>query len=82
MRNCIKALFVSVILMSLTACVNTGCNDYQAYRSVKSSPPINVPDDLEQPDNESLAPEATANADQLKLNSAGECLDKPPKVIK
>lgn len=81
MRYCFKLALSGLVLMGLTACINTGCEDYRAYRDVKASAPVKVPADLEQPDNESLAPRVTnENPDALRVRADGTCLDKPPKI--
>ena len=81
MKAIFKILIVSIGLLSLSACVNTGCEDYQSYRNAKSKAPVQVPSDLEQPDNEYLAPQVSKNdKTNIQKDASGNCLDKPPKL--
>lgn len=76
-----KMLLLSSILI-LSACgVSTGCDDYHSYRHTKVNAPVQVPSDLEQPVNESTAPNASvSDPNTVDRNAAGECLEKPPTL--
>ena len=81
MKNTFKVMSAIFLMSGLGACVNNGCNDYQAYRNAKASSPITVPADLDQPVNESTAPEVTvADPNTLNKDASGACLDQPPKI--
>ena len=80
-----KAIFKTVILciglITLGACVSTGCEDYHSYRSADAKQPVQVPSDLEQPDNEYLAPQVTRkDKTNIQKDASGKCLDEPPKL--
>jgi uncharacterized lipoprotein len=81
MKNHIKLLLAGLVLSGMGACANTGCNNYHAYRTAKAATPVQVPADLEQPDNESVAPAVTVtDPNKVHKRANGECLDKPPKL--
>ena len=81
MKAIFKTIIICIGLLSLSACTSTGCDDYHSYRSTDAKGPVQVPSDLEQPDNESLAPNVEAgDKTSIQKDSSGRCLDKPPKL--
>ena len=81
MKAIFKSIIISICLLALSACVSLGCDDNQSYRSVEAKSPVQVPSDLEQPDNESLAPSVAAgDKTSIQKDASGNCLDKPPKL--
>lgn len=81
MKKIIRILPLLAVF-SLSACaVKTGCDNFHGYRYTKVQAPVKVPTDLEQPVNESTAPDAqVADPTKIDRNAAGECLEKPPKL--
>ena len=52
-----------------------------SYRYTQVQEPVKVPADLDEPVNESTAPEAeNADPNTIDRNAAGECLERPPKI--
>ena len=81
MKLLIKTLFLSSVLALAACSVSTGCDDYHTYRYVKAQTPVNVPADLDQPVNESVAPKTeTTDNDKIDRKATGECLEIPPKL--
>ncbi len=81
MKAIYKTLIISLGALSLSACANVGCDDYHSYRGANSQGPIQVPSDLEQPDNEDLAPKvAVTDKTNIQKDASGNCLEKPPKI--
>jgi len=81
MKIIVKTIVVSILLLTFSACVNTGCEDYHSYRSAEANAPIQVPADLEEPVNESLAPEVkSTDKNTIHKDASGNCLEKPPKI--
>ena len=81
MKAIFKTIIICIGLLSLSACVSTGCDDYHSYRGADSKGPVQVPSDLEQPDNENLAPRvATNDKTTIQKDASGNCLEKPPKL--
>ena len=81
MKAIYKIIIVSIGALSLSACANVGCDDYHSYRSADAKTPIQVPADLEQPDNEDLAPTVSvADKTSIQKDASGNCLERPPKL--
>jgi len=81
MKNWFKLLLSCCLLIGLSACVSTGCDDGHSYRYSQAQAPIQVPDDLEQPANKSTAPQVdTSDKTNIDRRANGECLEKPPKI--
>jgi len=81
MKLLLKITVMSGLLFSLNACSVIGCEDYHSYRAAESKTPVQIPADLEQPDNESIAPVVkTADKNTIHKDASGNCLDKPPKL--
>ncbi len=81
MKAIYKTIIISLGALSLGACANVHCDDYHSYRNASSQGPIQVPSDLEQPDNEDLAPTVSvADKTTIQKDASGTCLEKPPKI--
>ena len=76
-----KILLLSSLLVLSACSVTSGCDDYHSYRHTKANAPVQIPADMEQPVNESTAPESTVSDPSIvDRNAAGECLEKPPTL--
>lgn len=75
MRNTLCAVASALVL---AACGGYSCREPQVYQSARSVPPLAVPEDLSEPDDETqlVLPRAAEDAPRREPNDP--CLDQPP----
>ncbi|CAN5319921.1 hypothetical protein BH24PSE2_BH24PSE2_00730 [soil metagenome] len=73
-----EAAGIVLAAVLLGGCSGYSCRGPQLYESARSVPPLEVPEDLTEPENDSRLVIPRAADDAPRRTADGPCLDQPP----